>query len=164
MHSFEVHPNESACRKKVRLGLEQVLKCLCWIFFRDIRLCWSIFLFACWWMCGVIWWSFLRSLKYNFLLWGRWSCMNLYIGKNSVHIFKKSRHSLMFLWCNYMSVGRGIIGTLLAGFMQHFMPSWSSVLAGTYMWSALNESSGLSGQFQIIISHRYVLNFDGPSQ
>ena len=28
MHSFEVHSNESACRKKVRLGLEQVL---CWL-------------------------------------------------------------------------------------------------------------------------------------
>ena len=27
MHSFEVHSNESACRKKVRLGLEQVLYC-----------------------------------------------------------------------------------------------------------------------------------------
>ena len=25
MHSFEVHSNESACRKKVCLGLEQVL-------------------------------------------------------------------------------------------------------------------------------------------
>ena len=25
MHSFEVHSNESACRKKVRLGLEQVI-------------------------------------------------------------------------------------------------------------------------------------------
>ena len=25
-HSFEVHSNESACRKKVRLGLEQVSK------------------------------------------------------------------------------------------------------------------------------------------
>ena len=25
MHSFEVHSNESACRKKVRLGLEQVV-------------------------------------------------------------------------------------------------------------------------------------------
>ena len=25
MHIFEVHSNESACRKKVRLGLEQVL-------------------------------------------------------------------------------------------------------------------------------------------
>ena len=25
-HSFEVHSNESACRKKVRLGLEQVIK------------------------------------------------------------------------------------------------------------------------------------------
>ena len=25
MHSFEVHSNESACRKKVRLGLEQVM-------------------------------------------------------------------------------------------------------------------------------------------
>ena len=24
MHSFEVHSNESECRKKVRLGLEQV--------------------------------------------------------------------------------------------------------------------------------------------
>ena len=24
MHSFEVHSNESACRKQVRLGLEQV--------------------------------------------------------------------------------------------------------------------------------------------
>ena len=24
MHRFEVHSNESACRKKVRLGLEQV--------------------------------------------------------------------------------------------------------------------------------------------
>ena len=24
-HSFEVHSNESACRKKVRLGLEQVI-------------------------------------------------------------------------------------------------------------------------------------------
>ena len=24
MHSFEVHSNESACRKKVRLGMEQV--------------------------------------------------------------------------------------------------------------------------------------------
>ena len=24
IHSFEVHSNESACRKKVRLGLEQV--------------------------------------------------------------------------------------------------------------------------------------------
>ena len=24
MHSFEVHSNESACRKKVRLGLEQI--------------------------------------------------------------------------------------------------------------------------------------------
>ena len=24
MHSFEVHSNESACRKKVRIGLEQV--------------------------------------------------------------------------------------------------------------------------------------------
>ena len=23
MHSFEVHSNESACRKKVRLGMEQ---------------------------------------------------------------------------------------------------------------------------------------------
>ena len=28
MHSFEVHSNESACRKKVRLGLEQVLTLL----------------------------------------------------------------------------------------------------------------------------------------
>ena len=26
MHGFEVHSNESACRKKVRLGLEQVLR------------------------------------------------------------------------------------------------------------------------------------------
>ena len=26
MHSFEVHSNESACRKKVFLGLEQVIK------------------------------------------------------------------------------------------------------------------------------------------
>ena len=26
MHSFEVHSNESACRKKVRLGLEQVIR------------------------------------------------------------------------------------------------------------------------------------------
>ena len=26
MHSFEVHSNESACRKKVRLGLEKVLQ------------------------------------------------------------------------------------------------------------------------------------------
>ena len=25
MHSFEVHSNESACRKNVRLGLEQVI-------------------------------------------------------------------------------------------------------------------------------------------
>ena len=25
MNSFELHSNESACRKKVRLGLEQVL-------------------------------------------------------------------------------------------------------------------------------------------
>ena len=25
MHSFEVHSNESACRKKVRLGLEEVV-------------------------------------------------------------------------------------------------------------------------------------------
>ena len=25
MHSFEVHSNESACRKKVHLGLEQVI-------------------------------------------------------------------------------------------------------------------------------------------
>ena len=25
MHSFEVHSNESVCRKKVRLGLEQVI-------------------------------------------------------------------------------------------------------------------------------------------
>ena len=25
MHSFEVHSNESACTKKVRLGMEQVL-------------------------------------------------------------------------------------------------------------------------------------------
>ena len=25
MHSFDVHSNESACRKKVRLGLEQVV-------------------------------------------------------------------------------------------------------------------------------------------
>ena len=24
MHSFEVHSNESACKKKVRLGMEQV--------------------------------------------------------------------------------------------------------------------------------------------
>ena len=28
MHSFEVHSNESACRKKVRLGLEQVKYCI----------------------------------------------------------------------------------------------------------------------------------------
>ena len=27
MHNFEVHSNESACRKKVRLGLEQVNNC-----------------------------------------------------------------------------------------------------------------------------------------
>ena len=26
MHSFEVHSNESACRKKVCLGMEQVIK------------------------------------------------------------------------------------------------------------------------------------------
>ena len=26
MHSFEVHSNESACRKKVRLGMEQVIR------------------------------------------------------------------------------------------------------------------------------------------
>ena len=26
MHSFEVHSNESACRKSRRLGLEQVLR------------------------------------------------------------------------------------------------------------------------------------------
>ena len=26
MHSFEVHSNESACRKSDRLGLEQVIK------------------------------------------------------------------------------------------------------------------------------------------
>ena len=30
MHSFEVHLNESACRKKVRLGLEQVRCPLHW--------------------------------------------------------------------------------------------------------------------------------------
>ena len=29
MHSFEVHSNESACRKNVRFGLEQVLCVLC---------------------------------------------------------------------------------------------------------------------------------------
>ena len=29
MHSFEVHSNESACRKKVRLGLEQVPYDIC---------------------------------------------------------------------------------------------------------------------------------------
>ena len=28
MHSFEMHSNESACRKNVRLGLEQVVCCL----------------------------------------------------------------------------------------------------------------------------------------
>ena len=28
MHSFEVHSNESACRKKVRLGMEQVMRIL----------------------------------------------------------------------------------------------------------------------------------------
>ena len=28
MHGFEVHSDESACRKKVRLGLEQVKICL----------------------------------------------------------------------------------------------------------------------------------------
>ena len=25
MHGFEVHSNESVCRKKIRLGLEQVI-------------------------------------------------------------------------------------------------------------------------------------------
>ena len=28
MHSFEVHSNESACKKRGRLGLEQVTRCL----------------------------------------------------------------------------------------------------------------------------------------
>ena len=29
MHSFEVHSNESVCRKKVCLGLEQVINLFC---------------------------------------------------------------------------------------------------------------------------------------
>ena len=33
MHSFEVHSNESECRKKVRLGLEQVR----WVCLSDDR-------------------------------------------------------------------------------------------------------------------------------
>ena len=31
MHSFEVHSNESTCRKKVRLGLEQVICAVNWV-------------------------------------------------------------------------------------------------------------------------------------
>ena len=41
MHSFEVHSNKSACRKKVRLGLEQVLyiRTVVWKY-------WAVFLCA----------------------------------------------------------------------------------------------------------------------
>ena len=34
MHSFEVHSNESACRKKVRLGLEKVVRLILSIYLR----------------------------------------------------------------------------------------------------------------------------------
>ena len=45
MHSCEVHSNESACRKKVRLGLEQVIMC--------IKLLPEIPFHASWFVAGV---------------------------------------------------------------------------------------------------------------
>ena len=36
MHSFGVHSNESACRKKVRLGLEQVIYGIVSNFYRNV--------------------------------------------------------------------------------------------------------------------------------
>ena len=36
MHSFEVHSNESVCRKNVRLGMEQVYSYWCPVGYRGI--------------------------------------------------------------------------------------------------------------------------------
>ena len=49
MHSFEIHSNESVCRKKVRIGLEQVYKpvtrCTYWPIFGSFNN-WNIILLS----------------------------------------------------------------------------------------------------------------------
>ena len=72
--------------------------------------------------------------------------------KSILSIFKKSKYSSMFLLCRNISAGSGTLGTLLDLFLRNFMPTCRSGLAGTYMWSALIEYSGFSGQLRIIPS------------
>ena len=112
-------------------------------------------------MSVFLWWYFLRSLKYKFILWGRWYWMTLYVG-TLLRSSKKLKDSLMFLWCRNMYFDRRILGNVSAGFLQHFMPPWSIGLYGPYMWSYLTESSVLSGQFLIINLRRYVFKLDSP--
>ena len=60
MHSFEEHSNESACRKKVRLGIEQVLYVLG--LHQDLHLDRSIYQ-------GTIWTKYMcRTLRSRILL------------------------------------------------------------------------------------------------
>ena len=42
---------------------------------RGILRCWNLLLFTCWWLCEVLGWFCLRSLKWKFLQWGRCSWM-----------------------------------------------------------------------------------------
>ena len=63
-----------------------------------------------------------------------------------------------------MSAVRGIIGTFMAEFLCHFMPSCSKGLSGTYMWSDMTEYLVVSEQLHIIHSRRYSLKFDVPGQ
>ena len=52
----------------------------------------------------------------------------------------------MFLWCRNISVGSGTLVTLLAEFMRGFMSPWGSGMDVPYIWLALTEYSGFSGQ------------------
>ena len=134
------------------------IHCLC-----GINLCWSLLIFMCWWLCEIIWWSYLCYLQYNFLLWGRWSWMTLYLWK-ALHSYKKYMYSSMLLWCSNIYVGRGILGNVLYGFLRHFIPPCGSGLAVPYMWLYTTEYYVLSGKLRIIPLCRNVLKLDVPGQ
>ena len=69
-------------------------------------------------------------------------------------------HILMSLWCSDVSAGREMIGTFIYGFLWCFIPPYSKGLAGSYMWSALNEYLVVIVQLRLISSRRYALKLD----
>ena len=65
---------------------------------------------TCLWLCWFLWWYCLLFLEYYFPLWGRWSCIDFYVGK-AVCSFKKSKYISIFLCCSNISIGKKILGT-----------------------------------------------------